>query len=551
MSDKLKEITSAPQKEIKLIAVYARVSTSNQEKEGTIETQLSAVRDFSKKNNYTIVQEYLDDGWSGDILVRPELDRLRLDAKKKIWQAVLMYDPDRIARRYSYQELVMDELREAGIEVLFVTTTTPKNEEDKILYGVKGIFAQYERAKISERFRIGKLRKVKEGHLLVSTPLYGYDYIKKLEGQHGYYEINPGEARVVKMIFIWVGEEGLTLRAVVRKLYELGIKPRKSKRGVWNTSTLSTILRNRAYIGEAHWGSTYAVIPENPTNKEKYRKMKKSSRRIKPEEDWIASKIPVPAIIEEKLFARVREQLATNFALCKRNKKNEYLLSGKIRCVCGRTRAGEGPQQGEHLYYRCTDRVLNSPLPRTCLEKGVNARIADKLVWNKIVGLMSSPELLRAQLDRWIKARQNKAISSIGDTKELEKERSKLKDQEARYNKAYGVGVFTVDQLRDYTTPIKEKINSIEIQVAKVKQQENQMQVTALPNNDEIKSFAERSIKMLSDLNFESKRAIVTNVVEKVVATQQKLEVSGYLPVTSNYVKFNTSSRHCRSTKRR
>src|SRR3989344_692349 len=185
----------------KLVAVYGRVSTSNQENEGTIETQLSAVRDYANKNGYTIIQEYLDNGWSGDSIVRPALDQLRMDSKNKIWDAVLIYDPDRLARRYSYQELIMDELQEAGIEIIFVTVPSPKNSEDKILHGVKGLFAEYERAKI---------------------------------------------------------------RKVVKKLQELGIKPRKSKRGVWNTSTLTTMLRNRTYIGEAHWGSSYAVAPEKP-----------------------------------------------------------------------------------------------------------------------------------------------------------------------------------------------------------------------------------------------------------------------------------------------
>lgn len=544
-------MTSSSPKEIKLIAVYGRVSTSNQENEGTIETQLAAVNDFANRKGYTIVQEYLDNGWSGDSIVRPALDQLRIDAKKKVWEAVLMYDPDRLARRYSYQELVMDELREVGIEVLFVTTSTPKNEEDRILHGVKGLFAQYERAKISERFRLGKLRKVNEGHILVSTPLYGYNYIKKQEGRHGYYQINPSEAKTVRMIFSWIGDEGITLRTAVRKLYELGIKPRNSKRGVWNTSTLSTMLKNRAYVGQAHWGSSYATIPENPRNKEKYRKMKKSSRRIKPEEEWIASKIPVPPIIDEKLFIRVREQLQTNYALCKRNKKNEYLLSGKIRCVCGHTRAGEGPQHGKHLYYRCTDRVLSSPLPPDCHERGINARIADKLVWNKLEGLMSSPALLMAQLDRWVKSQRNRAMSSVGNVKELEKEVLKLRGQEERYGKAYGAGVFSIDQLKEYTTPIKEQINTLETQVAKARQQESRASVRLLPSNDEMESFAEKSVATLSGLSFASKRAIVTNVVEKIIGTQEKLEVRGYLPITTNYVGFQTNDRHCRSPQRR
>src|SRR3989338_535017 len=229
----------------KLIATYYRVSTSNQEENQTIQTQISAVKEFAVKNGYSIVKEYKDDGWSGDTLIRPELDQLRIDARQKMWEAVLVYDPDRLARRYSYQELVMDELKEAGIEVIFVTTPAPKNSEDKILHGVKGLFAEYERAKISERFRLGKLRKAKEGHILTSESKYGYTYIPKKDKVHGYYEVNEEEARVVRMIFKWVADDGLTLRAIVRRLQEMKIKPRKSKRGVWSTSTLTTMLRHK------------------------------------------------------------------------------------------------------------------------------------------------------------------------------------------------------------------------------------------------------------------------------------------------------------------
>src|SRR3990167_215579 len=140
-----------------LIATYARVSTKRQEDEETIETQIMAVNDWASKNGHTIVKEYRDDGWSGTILARPGLDELRLDARKKLWEAVLIYDPDRLARRYAYQELVLDELQDLGFQVLFVTTPTPKDDSDKLLMGVKGLFAEYERAKIADRFRLGKL----------------------------------------------------------------------------------------------------------------------------------------------------------------------------------------------------------------------------------------------------------------------------------------------------------------------------------------------------------------------------------------------------------
>lgn len=297
----------------KLVATYARVSTARQEDEQTIRTQDAVLKEEALRRNYTIIKEYSDEGWSGDTLARPALDQLRTDARSKMFEAVFVYDPDRLARRYSYQELIMDELREAGVEIIFITVAAPKNSEDKILHGVRGLFAEYERAKISERFRLGKVRKIKEGHILVSEPLYGYSYIQKKDRVHGYYVINEEEAAIVQRIFSWVGNEGLTLRKVVRRLQELNIKPRKSKRGVWNTSTLSTMLRHKAYIGEAHWGSSYAVAPLNPIKTDKYRKTKKSSRRTKSEEEWY--KVSVPAIIDEKLFTRVRQQVEHNFAL--------------------------------------------------------------------------------------------------------------------------------------------------------------------------------------------------------------------------------------------
>lgn len=535
---------------MKLAAIYARVSTARQEDEQTIKTQLDAVNELIQKRDFKLVAEYKDEGWSGDILARPALDKLRQDAKSKQWQVVVVYDPDRLARRYSYQELVMDELREAGIEVVFVTISAPKNSEDKILYGVRGLFAEYERTKIGERFRLGKIRKVKEGHILVSEPLYGYRYIPKQEKVSGFYQINEEEARVVKMMFDWIDRDGLTLRGIVGKLHELGIKPRKSQRGVWATSTLSKLLKNKAYIGEAHWGSSYGVVPERPTSKEKYRKIRKSSRRMKPEAEWFT--IPVPAIIDRDVFARVRAKIEANFLLSRRNTKNEYLLTGRIYCPCGRKRAGEGPQKGKHLYYRCLDRVLSFPLPHTCMEKAINARIADRMVWHEIVGLMTSPELMRNQVERWMNTRSDKIDSSGVDIAFLKNEIIKLKEQEDRYNKAYGSGIFTVEQLKEYTVPVREQIALYESQILRAEQEQRELKTIPLPDENEVAAFAKSASVALRDLNFATKKAIVGNVVERVVGTRDKLQINGFIPVTSETnVNVFTNDRHRRTTKRR
>ena len=457
-------MTETVQQTVKMIAIYARVSTARQEEEKTIETQLAAVRKFADENGYTIVKEYIDDGWSGDMLARPQLDQLRQDVKNKIWEAVLIYDPDRLARRYSYQELVMDELREAGIEILFVTTPAPKNGEEQILHGVKGLFAEYERVKIAERFRLGKMRKVNEGHLLVSEAPYGYIYIPKEGKRHGYYEVNEAEARLVKQIFSWIADEKITMRAIIRRLQELNIKPRKSKRGVWSTSTLTTLLRNQTYIGMAHYGASYAVVPENPYKHERYKKIKKTSRRSKPEDEWI--KIPTPAIISENLFNRTQEQLKKNFAMSSRNRKNDYLLSGLIRHACGSTMAGEGPNGGRNLYYRCTDRVRSFPLPPKCTGGPVNARIADQLVWGKLENLLRSPKLLLGEALRWKAEHKDAARDEVGDIKHLETELEKLKLEGDRYTRAYGAGVISMEQLKEYTNGVNERATPLKKQIS-------------------------------------------------------------------------------------
>ena len=269
---------------------------------------------------------------------------------------------------------------------------------------------------------------------------------------------------------------------------------------------------------------------------------------MKPEGEWIASKIPIPAIIDKDLFVRTRAQLEANFALCQRNKKNEYLLAGKIQCLCGKRRTGEGPQHGKHLYYRCSDRVASFPLPAICKERGLNARIADRLVWEKISGLMSSPELLTKQIERWMTAQRTRAQSSDGDFVSMQKEISKLRKQEERYNKAYGAGLFSIEQLKEYTDSIRERVSELESQVGKT-EQHKQVNANVIPSKVEIKKFADEAVARLINLNFETKRAIVLNTIEKIVGSQQKLQVYGYIPIS--HVGYKTSDRNRGNAERR
>ncbi len=534
------------QKIIKFIVLYARVSTSNQEDQKTIEAQLSEVREFAKKHGYIIVKEYIDEGWSGDILARPGLDQLRHDARERKWDAVLIYDPDRLGRQLFYQQIVIEELKLLDIEILFVTMPPVKNASDELMFGVRGLFAAYEKAKITERFRIGKVNRVKNNQVLVSEAPYGYNYIlnKGKRGSEdyvaGHYEINEGEAKVVKSIFEWVADEGLTIRAVVRRLQKLKIPPRKSKKGTWNTSTLSILLRKEVYIGAAYWGASYATVPLNPFKKDIYRKVKKSSRRTRPKDQWYKI-TSVPAIIKDKdLFERAGLQLKKNFQLLGRNKKNNYLLAGVIFCICGQRRAGEGPQHGKHLYYRCDDRVNCFPLPRTCAEGGINARIADEAVWQRIKMIMSSPELMNKQIGTWLKKKEinNKNLDSTIDTKDTQKEMNKLQTQEDRFAKAYSKEIISLEKFEEYTAPLREKIHGFKKQIIKAYLEKTPKNEILLPSQGEIESFAKEAMQQLKDLSFEVKRAIIRRLVNKVIASRKTLQVCGTINLSEIFYVF-------------
>jgi site-specific DNA recombinase len=145
-------------------------------------------------------------------------------------------------------------------------------------------------------------------------------------------------------------------------------------------------------------------------------------------------------------------------------------------------------------------------------------------------------------------SQQNKIDSSGVDAVFLKKEIARLRNQEDRYNKAYGSGLFTMEQLKEYTVPVREKVASYESQILKSEQGERELRSTPLPNKQEVEVFAKEACKVLQDLNFGVKRAIVKNVVERVVGTHEKLQIYGFIPVTN--VNVCTNDRHRQNTPR-
>lgn len=534
---------------MKIAAFYCRVSTEGQEDEQTIESQIDEVEAHIKADG-NILRDNLrfkDDGWSGELLVRPGLDAMRDSASRKEFEVLYVYDRGRLSRKFAYQELIIEELTDKGIEFKTLHDISALTPEEKVLQAMQGVFHEYERVKIAERMRRGKLFKVKNGILFGWQAPYGYDYIR--DDDKGKFIINDKEAEVVRMIYKWVGCEGLTVRKAIRKLQELEIKPRKSKKGTWSTSTLSRLLRDETYIGTTYYNKGYATVPANPTSKDKYKKIKKSSRKVRDKDEWYALRVPV--IIEKELFEKVQQQLVINNQFSMRNKKNEYLLSGLVYCSCGKKRSGEGNSKNGHLYYRCTDRVIRFPLPRECKAMGVNSVILDDTVWNGVSELLTNPELIQKQANRWNKKQKTYADKPTVDAHYIANGLQKIKEEEKRYLKAYGEGIITIDQYKEQLKELMSKKSVLEKKQLTIKETKDMGRTFSLPSNLEV--LCDKITELLGELLLHEKQIVLRKTVDSVTTDGITATIKGYIPLTESEdytqnVKFWSISRNCRFT---
>jgi len=285
---------------MKLAAIYARVSSEQQREEHTIASQTAALIEFAKSNELEVPKEWVfeDEGYSGATLERPGLERVRDLAAEGQIQAVLVYAPDRLSRKYAYQILLIEEFARHGVETLFVKAPQGASAEDQLLVQFQGMIAEYERAQILERSRRGKRHRARSGELSVmSGAPYGYRYIRKTDEAPASYAVIEAEARVVQRIYDMYTLEGLSIGAIARQLNDEGVPTRKQCTR-WERSVIWAVLRNSAYRGVACFGKTRAAARTRITRPLRLRggiSKRNSAGHERPREEWI--EIPVPALV--------------------------------------------------------------------------------------------------------------------------------------------------------------------------------------------------------------------------------------------------------------
>src|SRR5438045_2956298 len=204
---------------VRMAAIYARVSSEQQREENTIASQTASLIEFAQAHDLEVPKEWVfeDEGYSGATLERPGLERVRDLAAEGQIQVVLAYSPDRLSRKYAYQILLIEELARHGVETLFVKAPQGASAEDQLLVQFQGMIAEYERAQILERSRRGKRHRAKQGEISVlSGAPYGYRYVRKTEERAAYYEVIEVQAEVVRQVFDLYTAQALSIGAITR-----------------------------------------------------------------------------------------------------------------------------------------------------------------------------------------------------------------------------------------------------------------------------------------------------------------------------------------------
>src|SRR5436305_11299722 len=311
-------------------AIYARVSSDRQAQDQTIDSQVTALRERVARDGHILNDSmcFLDDGVSGSTLRRPALERLRDLAYAGGVQKLYVHSPDRLARNYAHQVVVVEELVKHGVTIEFLNRAIGVSPEEDLLLQMQGMFAEYERAKIMERCRRGKQHAASRGNVSVlGNAPYGYRYLSKsAHGGEAAYEIHEPHAAVIKQLFEWVGRDRVSIYEATRRLRDKGIPTPKG--GVrWDRSTVWKMLKNPAYQGSAMYGKT-RVGARRPQVKPPrgVAKMPRRTGSVHLTDRSEQIEIAVPAIVSPELFAAVQEQLSDNRLQAQERKSGERHL---------------------------------------------------------------------------------------------------------------------------------------------------------------------------------------------------------------------------------
>jgi site-specific DNA recombinase len=516
-------------------ALYARVSSAHQAEAHTVASQVVALRERIAADGLAVPEalQLIDEGYSGATLVRPALERLRDLAAAGAVDRLYVHSPDQLARKYAYQVLLVDEFQRVGVEVIFLNRDLGQSPEDDLLLQVQGMMAEYERAKIIERHRRGKLHAARAGTVnVLSGAPYGYHYLAKYAGPgQARDEAVSDEARVVRQVFDWVGRDRLTIGEVCRRLTLAGEVTRSGKT-IWDRSVVWGMLKNPAYMGSAAFGKTQQEPLRPRLRVQRGRPLQPRraiSTRDVPQPEWIT--IPVPALVAPEVFAAVQEQLRDNQRHARQSRRGAlYLLQGLVQCQhCGYAYYGKrlspSARKGHprtYAYYRClgTD-AYRFGSERVCQNTQVRTDLLDLAVWQDVGALLAHPRRLVEEYQRRVHPDSPTTRTTLTT---LEAQLGKLRQGLTRLIDSYTEALIEKHEFEPRRIRLRQRI-------AHVEAQRQQLAETDALNTDlrlimgRLEDFAAQVQKGLAEADWSRKREMIRTLVKRVEVAQDQVRV--------------------------
>jgi DNA invertase Pin-like site-specific DNA recombinase len=518
-------------------ALYARVSTDAQQKEGTIESQLVELRKQVAAAGHELVEEYIDDGCTGMVLDRPALNRMRADLKTDRFDRIYFLAADRIAREVEYQRIIVGELLKRGKQITINGKEYVQNPENKLTLTMLGAFAEFERAKIIERTTRGRLHRLRMGEMSSNGHrIFGYHYVKKTSTAPATLAINEEQAAVVRSIFEMFASGNYGLVTISRRLEERRILTATGRQR-WDNDRIKSILKNETYTGTRYFNRIMHATDANREGK----KVVRGKLIFRDRPDWIA--VSVPAIVSRELFDLVQDKLRHHDArYCQ--PVTHYLLSGLVQCgVCGsgcssfrgwRTLVHPSGKVSVYHYaaYRCNRRARENNHDRTQIERCENSVISTHIleghVFEMIRETMLDPGKLRGCIG------SGAGMDDLSTARELARAAQKIGalDQERREL----ISRYAADQMtgEEYIAANRALDDKLERLVrAKTK-------LAAALQSTHHEDFVDASVRQFcatakarlqacSDLD--ANRQFLVDHIERVTYNRYHVTIAGFIPV--------------------
>jgi site-specific DNA recombinase len=523
------------------VALYARVSSDGQARDNTIASQIAALQERVAVDGFRVLPDhaYVDEGYSGTILLRPALEKLRYAVAAGIVTRIYIHAPDRLVRRYAHQILLIEEFHRVGAEVIFLNHSIGGTAEDDLLLQVQGVIAEYERAKILERGRRGRRHAARSGSVsaLTGAP-FGYRYVRRdLGGGVARFEVVEEEAHIVRLIFAWIGLERASMRDVCRRLERMGCQTRQGA-ARWYASTIHGMLDNPAYIGRAVFGRVHygpARPRPRPIRGHPLSSPRPTQRILAPREEWI--EIPVPALVDPAMFAAVRAQLDENRKR-KRDRKTRsgWLLQGlAVCCGCGYAYCGKAVPRSRKepsrklRYYLCSGsegyRFGGSP---PCANRSVRADQLEEIVWGEVRTLLEDPSRVEGEYRRRLAATRD-GIAMPEEIARLDRQSATLRRGIERLIDSYAEGVIEKSEFTPRIAGLKQRLSQLEERRQAAEDAAGLERDLSLIIS-RMEDFAEKVVKGLDNLDCDGKREIVRTVVRRIEIDQNNVEVIFRVP---------------------